>query len=373
MEPKHQVFVSSTFQDLQNERRVVMEQILNMGNIPVGMELFQAANDSQWNYIKRRIQDSDYFIVIIAERYGSVDGTGKSFTRREYEFALECGVPVAAFLLADAARQTWPSQLVEHNRRSEVDSFRALTQTRYSALWSDARDLAIRAGLSLAELIRDCPRPGWIKADAVKFSALKENAPGSKEASLQLTAAVERDLGTAGYYRQNQLLDIHTELVSGVLNIVLNFEATIIPVRPGAFVFRPEVSAPTGAKLTDCKYTVGDIPIGEGSWLEIDNPTKDNLVVRYEVVGDEVISVADYHYWPSPVLKYVVRFGRSNAFTLEVGKTTGRRVPDQILPIASGQYSEFVSKSAALTAQGLKWKLSRVNGQHSSTPPDRVP
>jgi hypothetical protein len=61
MEPKHQVFVSSTFQDLQNERRVVMEQILNMGNIPVGIELFQAANESQWNYIKRRIYSCESY------------------------------------------------------------------------------------------------------------------------------------------------------------------------------------------------------------------------------------------------------------------------------------------------------------------------
>ena len=114
--PKYQVFVSSTFEDLKEERRAVIESVLNMGHMPVGRELFQAANETQWNYIKKRIASVDYFFIIIAERYGSIDENGTSFTRREYEYAVECGIPVAAFLLANEARRTWPRDLVEHLR-----------------------------------------------------------------------------------------------------------------------------------------------------------------------------------------------------------------------------------------------------------------
>lgn len=66
MDVKYRVFVSSTFADLQDERRAVIEMIINMGHIPVGMEAFQASDDSQWEYIKRRIDESDYYVLIIA-------------------------------------------------------------------------------------------------------------------------------------------------------------------------------------------------------------------------------------------------------------------------------------------------------------------
>jgi hypothetical protein len=39
---KYQVFISSTFTDLIEERRSVTEVILGMGHVPVGMELFEA-------------------------------------------------------------------------------------------------------------------------------------------------------------------------------------------------------------------------------------------------------------------------------------------------------------------------------------------
>ena len=39
---KLQVFVSSTYTDLQDERQAAVEGILGSNNIPAGMELFKA-------------------------------------------------------------------------------------------------------------------------------------------------------------------------------------------------------------------------------------------------------------------------------------------------------------------------------------------
>jgi len=47
MSAKYQVFVSSTFQDLSDERELVIKAILEMGHIPVGMEMFSAADEEQ--------------------------------------------------------------------------------------------------------------------------------------------------------------------------------------------------------------------------------------------------------------------------------------------------------------------------------------
>ena len=44
MEKKYQVFVSSTFTDLMDERQDVLKSVLDLGHIPSGMEGFFAAD-----------------------------------------------------------------------------------------------------------------------------------------------------------------------------------------------------------------------------------------------------------------------------------------------------------------------------------------
>jgi hypothetical protein len=88
MEKKYQIFLSSTYEDLQHEREAVAKTILELGDIPVGMEMFSAADEEQWKLIKRQIEQSDYYIVIVAHRYGSMAGD-VSFTEREYDYELK--------------------------------------------------------------------------------------------------------------------------------------------------------------------------------------------------------------------------------------------------------------------------------------------
>jgi len=91
MEKRYQVFVSSTYEDLQPERQEVMHVLLELDCIPAGMELFPAANEDQWTLIKEVIDDCDYYIVIIGGRYGSVGTDGISYTEMEYRYASEIG------------------------------------------------------------------------------------------------------------------------------------------------------------------------------------------------------------------------------------------------------------------------------------------
>jgi len=66
MAVRYQVFVSSTFADLQQERRDVIQTLLKMNCIPAGMELFPASDETQLDFIKRVIDDCDYYLLIIA-------------------------------------------------------------------------------------------------------------------------------------------------------------------------------------------------------------------------------------------------------------------------------------------------------------------
>jgi hypothetical protein len=94
--PKYQIFVSSTYEDLKEERDTAIKAILETGNIPVGMEMFSAGDEQQWELIKRQIEDCDYYVVIVAHRYGSMDGS-ISYTEKEYDFAVEKKIPILGF------------------------------------------------------------------------------------------------------------------------------------------------------------------------------------------------------------------------------------------------------------------------------------
>ena len=87
-ETKYQVFVSSTYSDLINERKQVLDILLMADCIPAGMESFVATDDEQFNVIKKVIDLCDYYILIIGKRYGSVnEKTCLSYTEMEYNYA----------------------------------------------------------------------------------------------------------------------------------------------------------------------------------------------------------------------------------------------------------------------------------------------
>src|SRR3954452_20051303 len=98
---RYQVFVSSTFIDLQEARRQVQWALLQMDCIPSGMELFPAADEEQFEFIKKVIDDCDYYLLIIGGRYGSTTPEGVSYTEKEYEYAISKGLKVIGLLHQD--------------------------------------------------------------------------------------------------------------------------------------------------------------------------------------------------------------------------------------------------------------------------------
>src|SRR5258708_17786092 len=110
MEKIFKVFVSSTFEDLRAERAEVEKALLKLNCLPVGMELFPAADDETWEFIKEQINDADYYVVLVAGRYGTLASDGISFTEKEYDYARERDIPSIGFVHAD--RSTIPSSEV---------------------------------------------------------------------------------------------------------------------------------------------------------------------------------------------------------------------------------------------------------------------
>ncbi len=166
MDKKYQVFVSSTFEDLQSERKAVMEVLLQMNCFPVGMEYFNASDESQWDVIKNLIDECDYYVLIVGGRYGTIEkNSGKSYTQKEYEYAVSVGVPTIAFLHKDIS--SLPKGKTESDPAVEkkLNDFIGIVKTRLCKFWVTGDDLASQVVLSLNNLIKTKPRVGWMKAD----------------------------------------------------------------------------------------------------------------------------------------------------------------------------------------------------------------
>src|SRR6266404_1558090 len=123
-ERRYQVFVSSTFMDLQEERQRVLQAVLEMKAFPTGMELFPSADDEQWEFIKREIDSSDYYVVIVAGKYGSLAPDGQSFTEKEYDYAVSLGKPVMGFLVKDLSELKGVKLEEDAGKKLQLRSFR---------------------------------------------------------------------------------------------------------------------------------------------------------------------------------------------------------------------------------------------------------
>ena len=169
MEKRYQVFISSTFTDLQNARQEVSQALLQTDCFPAGMELFPAADDEQFNYIKSIIDQSDYYIVVSAGRYGSVDpSTGLSYTEMEFDYAVQKKLPIIVLLHEDLksipAGDTEPTD----EGKAALAKFRDKIKTgRIVRVWKDPAQLgaAVVLGLQWAKTHR--PAVGWARADRV--------------------------------------------------------------------------------------------------------------------------------------------------------------------------------------------------------------
>lgn len=200
---KHQVFLSSTFVDLKDERGDVIQAILELDCIPAGMEAFVASSEEQWAIIKDVIAECDYYVVILAGRYGSLTPEGLSYTEKEYRFAKELGVPILAFVHRDV--EAIPAKFVDNSptAKERREAFRAEVMTsRLVREWSTAAELGGLVSRSLSQAMKRTPRPGWIRNDGGVAldhltrinELLQENAALQKELHNKSSPGPSQDL-----------------------------------------------------------------------------------------------------------------------------------------------------------------------------------
>lgn len=180
MEKKYQIFISSTYEDLKEERKKVQDTILSMYHFPIGMEMFSAADEEQWEIIKETIDSSDYYVLIIANRYGTIidkgEDRGVSYTEKEYRYAKSKNIPILVFIIDKSVPR------LENQRESNTKSQKKLMEFikevrtgRTVEWWETKEDLALKISNALIKEINRIERPGWIRTKKqINENELKE-------------------------------------------------------------------------------------------------------------------------------------------------------------------------------------------------------
>jgi hypothetical protein len=164
MNTKYQVFVSSTYVDLKDARQNVIQTVMQMDCIPSGMELFPAIDEEQFNFIKKVIDDCDYYILILAGKYGSLASDGLSYTEKEYNYAIEKNKKVLAFVFENL--DDLPPDKKESNpiNIEILNKFRTqVCSGRIVKMWRNIEDLPGHVALSLSRTIKTYPTQGWVR------------------------------------------------------------------------------------------------------------------------------------------------------------------------------------------------------------------
>jgi hypothetical protein len=172
-EKRYTVFLSSTFRDLVEERQAALRAILALGHFPIGMEVFPATGNTPWELISRVIADADYYVLIIAGRYGSTTDEGISYTEREYEEAINRGKHVLVFLHENPdALPVNKSELSTKSRR-RLGSFRKrVSDSHHCKFWKDSNELALQITQGLLNAFDMSPVAGWIRSGGPDTVAL---------------------------------------------------------------------------------------------------------------------------------------------------------------------------------------------------------
>ncbi|MHA1756315.1 MAG: DUF4062 domain-containing protein [Promethearchaeota archaeon] len=117
------IFISSTYEDLKNERAEVIEIIDRLSNHKaVAMEKFFAENHQSKDVCLKKLKDCGALVLILGYQYGSINEEENiSFTEIEYNFAKELKIPIFVFIKNDEKGNWEPKDIGEEKKQKLLD------------------------------------------------------------------------------------------------------------------------------------------------------------------------------------------------------------------------------------------------------------
>lgn len=164
MKTRYQVFISSTFKNLESERDAIIKTTLRANCFPAGMELFPGIDEEQFEYIKQIIDDSDYYVVILGGLYGTMASDGLSYTEKEFDYAKSNGKKIIALVQKNPNEKE-----TDDNRIIKYTNFhKKITDERLISYWNNSEELVSKYATSLDQTINKFPTRGWLRCDSYK-------------------------------------------------------------------------------------------------------------------------------------------------------------------------------------------------------------
>jgi hypothetical protein len=151
------------------------------------MEAFTATDDRGWQTIRSVIDRTDYYVLLLAGRYGSTDKDGLSWTEKEYEYAASKQIPTLVFIRSKASIT---ANLLDDDPllRKSLEAFKGRVRDRHHCVeWATKEELVSCVSSALGNQINDdedsgMSRPGWYRGDELpKTATLDEFARLSSE------------------------------------------------------------------------------------------------------------------------------------------------------------------------------------------------
>lgn len=188
---KFSIFISSTYEDLKEERQALVGVALENNFIPVGMEQFHAAPTSQWNVIIKMIDECDFYLLVIGGRYGSIDEeTGISYTEKEYNYAKTKGLPVLVLIkelsaITESEKDTGDDK---YDKMQKLDEFREMVKDDKNTVdfFTDINKLKYVASQTFRNAINYAnDNAGWVRYRDI-VDIINEEAEGRNKINAEV-------------------------------------------------------------------------------------------------------------------------------------------------------------------------------------------
>jgi hypothetical protein len=180
MAKKYLVFIGSTLDDLKNERRALPRIITELGHIPVTADYFDGLAKDDQLFVKKIIEECDYFIALTAHKLNLPDGTSPLET--EYSWAVKKEIPVLALVIDEKARWKASKKEKDDAAQKKLEAFKKKLTAGSHAAWINTSDLCQKAQSLLVREMNLNPRSGWVpSAQAVEPLVANEISRLSRE------------------------------------------------------------------------------------------------------------------------------------------------------------------------------------------------
>lgn len=300
MDKRYTVFVSSTYEDLKEERHQVIQELLGIDCIPVSMEYFPAKSVSAWDAITKFLDKCDYFIMISAGVYGSLKDGKISFTEAEYNYACEIGVPAMPFLRKDLSKLD-PSKLErDDSNRAKLNALRDRCQNHaLCRMWDTTDELARNVLKSIHHAQAEFKRPGWVRGDSIDESAevigLRKRIADleqsiSSESNEMSTAELESALSkieeirySCSFHHRAQGTYLGQKSKGGVINISL--ASIFAAIAPSLMTEGTNYDMESRATVLLRPIALRQEGLSRFNSFSINDLSLDSLIVKFKMLG----------------------------------------------------------------------------------------